>query len=222
MFLSNERERIRFYRKYNDFENAVPSDLTLAVTGAGAQNTEIAPQTAEMTGVMASETGSTTTGAAGWRSGASAIRLDSGGRWQGEWKVRTGANLSDATDTYTLRVGFLDSIAAEPVDGLFFRYVHSANGGKWACVSRANSVETVIDSGILVAVNTNYILTVELSPLADQVYFYIDGARVASTKLTIPVGASRETGYGAFILKSVGTASRFLYTDSSDVVCVYL
>ena len=223
MEFANEISRSRYYRNYFDFETIIDAPgILFAASGTGAANAAAAPQTADQVGVTQHAAGTTTTGVAGWMSQANGIRLDHAGKHtKHEQAIRTGTALSDGTDTYTIRCGLLDSISAEPTDGVYFRYVHSANSGKWLCVTRANGVETLVDSGVTVAVNTNYKLGVEVLGDATKAFFYINGIPVASQTLTIPTGAGRETSFGGFILKSAGTTSREFYTDYSDTVVVF-
>lgn len=121
-------------------------------------------------------------------------------------RVRMTA-LSNATDTYTFRSGFIDTNAGESVDGAFFRYTHSVNGGKFQCVTRSNNVETATDSGIMAAVNTNYILEAIVNAAGTEVLFYIDGVLVQTHTTNIPTGGGRETGAGVGAIRSAGTAA---------------
>jgi hypothetical protein len=222
MEFANEISRSRYYRLYSDLELGVLGDALLyTTTGAGAANTAVAPQSADQIGVVQHDMGTTTTGQAGWTSSLTAYRMDAGGKWKLEIYLRSGAALSDGTDTYTIRAGFIDSAAAEPTDGVYFRYIHSANSGKWLAVTRANNVETTVDTGVTFAINTNYRLNIEVLADGSKAFFSINGIPVASQTLTIPVGAGRETSVGAFALKSAGTTSRSFFTDYVDAVCVF-
>jgi hypothetical protein len=223
MEFANEISRSRYYRNYCDFETIIDQPgILFSVTGAGAANAAVAPQSADQVGVVQHSAGTTTTGQAGWLTAAAALRLDHAGKFtKHEQGVRSGAALSDGTDTYTLRIGLLDSAAAESTDGVFFRYVHSANSGKWLCVTRANGVETTVDSGVTFAINTNYKLGIEVAGDGSKAFFAINGVPVASQTLTIPTGAGRELGFGGFILKSAGTTDRSFFTDYSDTVVVF-
>jgi hypothetical protein len=221
MEFANEIARSRYFRNYFDFETIIDAPgLLFAAAGVGAANTVVAPQTADQVGVVQHDRGTTTTGSAGWASSPVSLRLDSGNRTKLEMSIRSGAALSDGTDRYTVRAGFLDSVSAEPTDGVFFRYSDNLSAGVIQCVTRANGVETVVASGVTFAVNTTYKLNIEVLPDGSKAFFAINGVPVASQTLTIPVGAGRETGYGAFILGTLGTTSRSFFTDYSDVVAV--
>ena len=221
MYLANEIERSRYHRWYSDFEAATAQGVAFTATGTGAQNTVVAPQTADQVGVLKHEMGTLATGVAGWGTQPAVMRFDAGARIKMEMSIRSGAALSDGVDTSTIRAGFLDSQTAEPVDGAYFR-VESNSSAFIKCVVRANNVETVVLSNVTYAINTTYILQIEVLPDASKVFFAINGVQVASQTLTIPVGAGRETGWGAFALKSLGTANKGeFYTDYCDVVVIY-
>lgn len=222
MFLANEIERSRYHRWYSDFEAVTAQGIVFAAAGAGAQNTSVAPQTQDQVGVAKHEMGTTATGSAGWSTAPATLRMDALARIKMEMSIRSGAALSDGVDTSTIRAGFLDAVTVEPVDGVYFRYSSGLSAGFWQCVTRANNVETVVATTIAYAINTTYILQIEVLPDATKVFFNINGVNVASQTLTIPVGAGRETGWGAFALKSLGTANKGeFYTDYCDVVVIY-
>lgn len=115
--------------------------------------------------------------------------------------------LSDATNAYTDRFGFIDSITGESVDGAFFRYTHSVNGGRFQAVTRSNNTETLTDTGITVVANTFYKLVVVVNAAGGSVSFFIDDVPVATITTNIPTGTGRDTGYGDMVLRSLGTAA---------------
>jgi hypothetical protein len=231
MEFSNEIERSRYQRWYSDFLTVTPIELVMSAVGTGAQNTAVAPQVASQVGVVKSELGTVATNTVGWATNPSVARLDAGGKWKFEAIITSAANLSDGTDTYTLRIGFLDSQTAEPTDGVFFRYSHALSAGVLQCVTRANGVETVVANVLTLAangvsttwaVNTTYKFNIEVLADGSKAFFSLNGILIASQTLTIPVGAGRETGWGAVAIKSVGTANKGeFYTDYCDVVCIF-
>jgi hypothetical protein len=69
------------------------------------------------------------------------------GGWTMETIVYVDA-LSTTSDTYTLIIGMADTnTAAAQTDGLYFRYTHGTNSGRWECVAESNSAETVVSGG---------------------------------------------------------------------------
>lgn len=203
-----------------DFIKATDTDqVVYSASGTGAANSAVAPWDTATVGVVKHDVGTTASGRAGWLMTATALRLDMAGRTIMEFRIKTGADLSDGTDTYTIRVGLLDSDAAEPTDGVFLRYIHSANSGKWAFVTRANGTETVTDTGITVAVNTVYRVCIVVQAGAASASCYINDVKVAEAITTnIPTGAARLVGVGGSIIKSAGTTSRTMEIDYAELL----
>lgn len=155
------------------------------------------------------QTGSTTTGRAGRLSSTVACVFGTN-----PWRFETTVGLdtlSDGTNTYTVRFGFMDSQSGEPTDGAFFRYTHGTNSGKWECVTRSNNVETAsaLDSGVTVDTNLHN-FSIDVNAAASSVVFQIDGVTVATGTANIPSGTSRATGFGYSIIKSAGGTNRNL------------
>jgi hypothetical protein len=117
--------------------------------------------------------------------------------------------LSDAVTTFSQQVGFIDitTAAGEPVDGVFFRYSDTLNGGRWAAVSRSNNVETAVDTGVTVAINTTYKLEVEVNAAGTSALFVLNGTSVATITSNIPTAVGRETGAGLQCRRTVGTGA---------------
>lgn len=122
------------------------------------------------------------------------------------------SDLSDGTDTYWIRLGFIDTVTADQVDGVYFEYDSTADAS-FSCKTAANSVRTTVDSTIDVAADTWYHLRVEVDA-ATTARFYINGTqRCGDVTTNIPTGVGRETGYGFAFFKSVGTTARSVFID---------
>lgn len=134
-----------------------------------------------------------------------AINLADGAARYGA-RIRPG-RLSDETDTYSTWVGFISSPIAEGSNGAFFRYTHSVNGGRFQAVTRSGEVETAVDTGVTVAINTTYVLGIEVDASIPQAVFKINGTTVATITTNIPTGLSRLTGAGMLARKSTGTTN---------------
>lgn len=117
------------------------------------------------------------------------------------------ATLSDGTNTYVGRCGFIDSISAESTDAIYFRYTHSVNGGKWEAVTRRNSVETAVDTGISASTTDWRVFDIIVSADGTSVAFYIDLALVATITTNIPGDASRGFVAGMYFQRSAGTTT---------------
>lgn len=117
------------------------------------------------------------------------------------------AALSTGTERYSIGAGWRDSSAlANIVNGAYFEYSDNVNGGKFLCRTIAGGVaSTPVDSGITVAINTAYKLTVKLSTTAAR--FYINGALVATITTNLPSGSAQRTASMCMLEKSAGSTS---------------
>lgn len=127
--------------------------------------------------------------------------------------------LSNSTDSYTFLVGFLDATPT-PIDGVFIRYTHSVNGGKYQFVCRSNNVETAIDTGV--TANITDWVSIKIGVPANLGYadYSISGNGGSITPASnIPFGAGRETSAGVVIVNTLGTsATRSVDVDYLEVV----
>lgn len=165
-------------------------------------------------GVLTWSTGTTSTGRV-----ATLSHVD--GLWFGStrytFESRAGlANLSTATEAYTVRFGFMDSATGDATDGHYFRYTHGTNTGRWQCVTRTNSVETVTNTTVAAVGLTNgepySIFRIDVASSGTKIVFTIDG-RIVATHTTGPTTSTRATGFGYSIIKSAGTTARQLCVD---------
>jgi hypothetical protein len=124
--------------------------------------------------------------------------------------------LSNGTETFTVRIGFIDSITGDGTDGLFFRYTHSVNGGRWESVARSGGSETASDTGVAPAAGVYQILDVSVNAAGTQCEFYIDNVLTATIATNVPSGSSNLTNIMAKIEKSAGTTSRYIAIDWYD------
>jgi len=121
--------------------------------------------------------------------------------------------LSDGTNTYTAWAGLIDAGNGEGTDAICFRYIHSANSGKWLAYTRSNSTETTIDTGTAFAANTWYRLRAVVNADASNVAFSVNGGTAVNITTNIPKATARATGPGLTILKSAGATSRTMTVD---------
>lgn len=149
--------------------------------------------------------GSTATSRASFATAGTVIRFGFGRAYAAS-RLRLTA-LSNAVSTFSVRAGFIDSISAESQDGAFFRYTDTVNGGRFQAVTRQNNTETAADTGVAVAINTDYKLEVIVNADGTSAEFRINGVVVATITTNIPVGTSRDTGAGVMVLRTVGTAT---------------
>lgn len=144
------------------------------------------------------------------------VKLGSGrARFQSRLAVH---QLSNGTDTYVARSGFIDAMTGESTDGCFFRYTDGVNAGKWQAVCRSNGTETTVDTGVTPVADTFQRFLVDVNAAGASTTFYIDGALVATITTNIPTGAGRETGYGVELNRTLGTAAaNGVYVDFCEV-----
>lgn len=204
----------------NYFFNAVDDTvMSRQQAGTGAASSHIAGETGHP-GILRLTTGSTATGRAAYATTqVDCIRLGGTGvvyRWDSFFRITT---LSDGTHTYTLRLGFLDSVSGEPTDGVYFRYTHSANSGNWVGVARQNNTETLLNSSVAVTQGNWIQGTIICDGTAGSAAFYINGSSLGTALTTnIPTGTGRETGWGVCMIKSVGASGpRTLDIDTVSV-----
>lgn len=112
--------------------------------------------------------------------------------------------LSDATNTYTVIAGMPASVTTATPDGAYFKYSHGVNGGKWQCVTRTGGVETTIDTGVTVDINTTYTFDIYHRP-DNSVAFFLDDVYIGESTTNIHDGfAFNSLG----LIKSAGTTAR--------------
>lgn len=102
--------------------------------------------------------------------------------------------LSTDTDDYTAYVGITDgtfgvTASGTPTDGVYFKYNHAVNGGKWQIVATSSSVSTTMDSGILAATGFhNFGIIVNAN--ASSVSYYINAVQVLNSPLNSNIPTS--------------------------------
>lgn len=183
--------------------------LVASVSGADASVADEPNDGGSRVGIGNCRTGTDTTGRAGVISYVNALRFG-GGRHRLRWDAIVTV-LSTGTDTFTTRIGFIDSAAGEPTNGAYFRYTHSVNGGRWEAVTRAAGVETATNTGITTTAAWAY-FEIDVNAAGTSVVFYINGALVATNTTNIPTGGNL-TGIGVSHIKSAGTNNREFRLD---------
>lgn len=212
-----------FMRYRDDFLSAATFLSHVTNGGAGSASgvggTHGVDNTEKATGVAQLQTGTTTTGVAGLVSNPSNM-LTFGFGFQYDLIFRAALSAaSDGTDTYTARIGFIDSQSGAPTDGAYFRYTDGINSGKWEAVTISNGAETAEDTGIAGAADTSYhLFKIVVNAAGTQVDFYIDGVLTNDITTNVINSSARLTGCGALMVKSAGTTSRIMYLDYADLV----
>ncbi|MEZ4941836.1 MAG: hypothetical protein R3D58_13230 [Saprospiraceae bacterium] len=128
---------------------------------------------------------------------------------------------SDETDTYTIRVGWMNSNnITEPSNGVYFRYTHSENSGNYQFVARSSSTETVINTGVAPTTSSGspQSLKVVIDPSGNAAEGFIDGVSIGTVTTNIPT--STNLGQYIHIAKSAGTASRSVNISGAGFLIV--
>lgn len=136
--------------------------------------------------------------------------------------IKTPANLSDATNDYTIRIGFADAVGGGGAnDGFYFDYNHANVSGNWGCNTTNAGNTQRNNSGIAVAASTTYVLEAFFRPDLTAEY-YINGSRVATNDTFVPGGTSDDLLVMAEIEKSAGTTQRdiTIYTLQTSIAFV--
>ena len=196
--------------------NAVQmGDYVSVVSGTSAAITALATTLNDKAvGAANFALGTTATGrCAIWSGAAAAMNL--GAPLMFHFRCRFRINtLSTATNAYTLRLGFIDSVSAESADGYFLRYTHSGASGNWQLVGRNNSAEVAVNTGFaavagswftchIAAYNGNQAVAAMYDSSGSEHF----GALAPLPWTAIPYATGRENGVGVMALRSAGTSA---------------
>lgn len=191
--------------------------IALNLSGTASQAVQV--QTGEtLPGVIDLQTGTTATGYANFQISAYPFTFDVTKPVGCYMRLKTPV-LSDGTNTYLVRAGFILGAATgggatTPASGLYFQ----ARSGitNWEAVSLVSSVSNGttpngVDTGS--AQTTGYkALAIIYDPAAQAARFFVGAALVATVTTQLPSGAAGLIPC-ATIVKSVGAVSRSLYVD---------
>jgi hypothetical protein len=195
------------FRTFTDCIANVNSDQwTYTVSGTGAAFSSLAIAADNAVGILRGALGTVATNRFSIASPNVAVLLFGKGvaRFVSRCRIPT---LSTVLDTFTVRAGFIDSITAESTDGVFFRYTNGTAAGNFQAVTRNNGAETATDTLIPAVANTWYSFEIIINAAGTSAEFRINGVSVATNTLNIPTATGRETGYGVFVLRSLGIAA---------------
>lgn len=216
--ITNETD-VRYFVQEDFISDTLEFNPSSNGTGAGsAYSTYGYNSTENALGVISIFTGTTSTGrcTAVLNSVSQGIAFGFGHNIRIRHRAAIEA-LSDATNTFTAYLGFIDNVGVgDQVDGCYFRYTHSINGGRWEAVNSSNNTRTAVDTTVAAGL-TYSIFEIVINPTATSVSFNINGVTVLNTT-NIPSGVSRLTKPGFKIEKSAGTTSAILDIDWYDIL----
>lgn len=120
--------------------------------------------------------------------------------------------LSDAADTYDLRIG-MTTDEGNQADGPYFKYTHSENSGNWRLIN--NDGGSITTANTTTVVDTNWHkFSFEINAAGSSVAFFIDNVEVTNSPLTTDIFTSGTTSPWVRINKSVGAVDSVIcYID---------
>jgi hypothetical protein len=200
------------YEILEDFDGPaaglINSPLQLSQTGTGAalgmSNTFGVNNTQNAIGVVQFQSGTVNNARCFFTGGANS--MDNSGTWEHYFKGRLAIDsYGTVTDPFTVRFGYGDTTsAADAVDGIYFRVNAQGSNFNWDCVTSAASVRTVVNSGVVITLNSFQIFEIYLN--STQAQFVINGVTVATINTNIP-GVGQLFGPEGIIIKTAnGTA----------------
>lgn len=219
------------YDYFGEFTNpvataATANELIATNSGTGAGNSVVNSTDRNRPGILRLTTGTTATGRATISTNGSAIGF-SGGKWIWE-QVINMTQTSNATNRFQFLAGYFDTYTTvNQIDGAYFLYdeggvtTGSAASANWQLVTSNNSARTFTTSSTSVSTGAYVKLRIEVDAAGANVDFYIDGANVGTISTNIPTASARVTGYGALLIKSIGTTAVTCDTDYMLANCIY-
>ena len=199
------------------FVNGLQTGMGWNIQALSGTYAQVAPPAGKggrngVVGVINVTTGTSTTGRVGAILGANLLRFE-GGNTYTMWCRFLAGVMPDATNDYSLRIGFIDSnLAAESVDGVYFEFLR-ASSPNWRCKTASNSSRTTATTAVPVQ-EANWIdLKIDVDGSAQIARFYIDDVLVATINTNIPTSAGRETSVGFSLAKTAGGTTRNVYFD---------
>lgn len=210
-------------RIFEDFYGAVQYFSLAAINNGGGLPSAATTSsygvdsTEKAIGVVIMNTGTSTAGSSALSNSTWLLTFGFGYTFNLTWRVAL-KDLSDGTDTFTVRHGFTNSNSGTSTNGAYFRYTHSVNSGKWQAVTVKGGSETAEDTGVAGAVDGFHIFKIVVNDDATQVDFYIDGVKTNDITTTIPNSASELTGYSCHIEKTAGSSAKGVYADYFELI----
>lgn len=191
---------------------------TSTTAGTGASSAYVANTSAsvEQIGVHRLSTGTTATGRGSFIAGAGMLRFGRGSALLEVKNFSISLLQTAAAQEYFMNIGFIDTVTAEPVDGVYFEY-NITNPTTWTICTANNSTRTKTNSTVAIAANTFYNLRIEVNAAGTSVSYFINNTNVGTITTNIPTAFGRETSVGYTIRKTVGTTA-----VTTDIDTMYL
>lgn len=215
--------KAKVYENWADFENGVVGSIyTSTTTGTGATSAHVANTSTSVPqlGIHRMSTGSTATGRGSLMSGAGSVLFGIGSVCFEAKNVSLSALQSAAVNEYFFDIGFIDTVTAEPTDGVYFEY-NITNPTTWTICTANNSTRTKTNSSVTISAAAFYNLKIEINTTGTSVSYFINNVNVGTITTNIPTTLARVTGIGATMRKTVGTTAITADIDSMYVKYVF-
>jgi hypothetical protein len=170
---------------------------------------------------------STTTssnGQAGWVSNSAKENLGGGIKWRIRWHFRIDSSLSDGTNRYRISCGFAATNTFSANNAAFsgIEYKDDINSGKLQLKQQtATASQTVSNTNVTVAINTDYEIVMEWSSSTGALSL----CTINGSSVTLPAATNIPTNtdvlFGFSIDKDVGTTARTFYSDYFSIEAIY-
>lgn len=196
-----------------------PMGLEVLASGSGAGITTVAGgQYAP--GLYQANTGSTSTGYAGWIT-QTGFPLNFGqfnsigASYDLKFRIKSDTSTATTGEAYSYVMGFVSSEnTLTPNNGFYVLYNQSTS--TWRCRARSGGSQTEVDSGVTLSGNRWYTVTLTIANAATPTgtcrVVGSDGADSGTLSLNsnLPTG---QVGLGFQVIKSAGTNSRYFIMD---------
>lgn len=165
-------------------------------------------------GTVLFSTSTSTSGTSALSKGSASV-IFGGGRWifEGLAKLNT---LSDGTNTFILRIGFVEQNVA--LTGAWLEYTHSANSGNWTVHTATNPTPSVVSGSTAVQTSTYFKFKIDMNAAATSCSMTIDGVEQGPGTLNIPTVLACSPRIS--LVKSAGATAATLTLDWTKITYI--
>lgn len=202
----------------DDFNGGNITSVWLNTISSGILTQATATTVPSFSGICQFSTGTSATGRARLSQGTTTTIFGTGTRtYTFETKIRIPV-LSTATQRYLIIAGFNNLATGLGTDRLCFTY-SDVTSPNWMMSSSKAGVASIVNTGIAVAINTDYKLKVVVNASATTATYYINDVQVGTASATnIPLVATQTD---ISLIKSVGTTASLMYCDWKSLTVEY-
>lgn len=130
--------------------------------------------------------------------------------------VKTDGTISNNTDKFTIAVGLPnEGDAQRGRDGIYVQYSNDLNGGKWALITSNGGTATSTDTGVTVATDTWYVITIDINAGATSATASINGSTPVTSSTNV---YQNDCTFTAGIFKNAGSSQRKYHLDKAFFV----